>query len=169
MISKVSNICLVLLTLFLACCKNQETTNSNTSTQNGISESKTSTVQKLLLDSLVKFEGKKLQADGLLDQFGINDRIKVLLGKDISYFNEGWGVESTLKKDIDVMYATACKKDNCNTLKLLLVLDILTNNINIYVFDNGRVRTFEESIIIGLSDQVSVEYERLRDDQMAGK
>jgi hypothetical protein len=119
------------------------------------------------LDSLKNFKGKKLQTDGLFKQFEILPRLKKLMGIDFDDFTEGWGDESVLMKEGEVMYATACKSKDCKSLKVLLVIDGLSNNLNVYLFNNHKIKTFEEANIIGLTETIGAQYEKLRDEQQA--
>ncbi len=159
---------LVMMYLFVSCQNKSNIESVSTSSPSGDSTSNTLSEVKTIsisLDSLKNFNGKKLMQDGLFEKFGIMTRIEKLMGKDFVDFKTGWGEESALMKDGEVMYANACKKDNCKSLKILLVLDELTNNLNVYVFNNSKIKTYEESHIIGLTETIGAQYEKLRDEQ----
>lgn len=117
------------------------------------------------LDSLKNFYGKKLKSDSLFEQFAILPRLEKLMGNGFTDFKDGWGEESALMHDGEVMYATACKSNDCKAIKVLLVIDGLSNNLNVYVFNNQKIKTYEESNIIGLTETIGAQYEKLRDEQ----
>ena len=155
--------------LLLASCQNKSAKESITSSSASIDSTSNATAEQIkqpvAMDSLVAFYGKKFKQDKLFEQFRIIPRIKKIMGNNFNEFQSGWGDESEIKKDGEIVYASACKSVDCRTLKVLLVIDCLTNNLNVYIFNDKKIRTYEESNIIGLTETIGTQYEKLRDDQ----
>ncbi|MBK8516313.1 MAG: hypothetical protein IPL55_08495 [Saprospiraceae bacterium] len=149
-------------------CKNKNNVIGDITSHRNIDQTTAAKSEKAALqplDSLKNDVGKKLKANDLFKKYGIQSRLKKMLGKDFKNFEEGWGEESPLKKELELLYATSCKKDNCSSLKILLIIDILTNNLNVYIFQYGTIKTYEEYTIIGLTDSLGTIFEKMRDAQ----
>ncbi|MGB4960366.1 MAG: hypothetical protein WBO36_12875 [Saprospiraceae bacterium] len=152
-------ILVVSLCLFAMACKENTNTSSDSST--AIFD------QDIIIVPFKQMEGEanKLPKEiNLFEKYQLYPRIEKLLGQDFKEFKENWNDETPMVKYIDVMTAIGCKKDDCKSSQYLLLFDLMTNELNIYSFQNAKVRTFEEKTIIGLNDQLSDLYMKIAKD-----
>lgn len=116
----------------------------------------------LTLESLQAYVGKTPGESDLFNKYQLLPRIEKLLGKDFADFKNGWEVETPIKGEGDVYYTTACKKDKCESISIFLVMDTANDNVNVYLFNQGKIKTWEETSIIGLTDVTAAIYEKLK-------
>lgn len=106
--------------------------------------------------------GKYPKDVGLFEQFGLRNRLQKMMGKDFSDIDLFWKTESLIKTEDQILWTTGCADPECKETILILVLDLIDNNINVYRFTGGQGRSFEEKGIIGLPSGLTAEFERIR-------
>lgn len=161
-IVKMKNILVFLVFFLLVSCKNQNTETKamdNVQTPKAI-EAKASV--KKSLDEAKTFVGKKPTEIKLFDQLNLGQRLEKLLGNEFSDFKADWNDDNFIAQDGEILYFTGCRKGACADNKYFILLDIMENNINVINIRNGRPRSFEEGAVIGMTDKVAAEFERVR-------
>jgi hypothetical protein len=151
-------------------CKNQGT-QSNEPEKNGqdtlISENQTpSQATSANVKDLTAFVGKIPQEAGLFEKYLLPQRMQALLGVEYPDFEKDREEEGSLQKDGELIYFTVCRKGACAENTYLIIVDLLNNQINVMNFKGRIVRTYEEGgVIIGLTDKLANEVQRLRSKQ----
>lgn len=155
------NIVLVLLLFIIVSCKNQnEVTKTETAQTSKPAEAPAATPASIA--DAKNFVGKKATDVKLFDQFNLNQRIEKVLGTDFAEFKADWNEENVISQDGEILYFSGCRKGACADNKYFVLLDMMENNINIINIRNGRPKSFEEGAVIGMTDKVADEFERIR-------
>ncbi|HRO09232.1 MAG TPA: hypothetical protein PK611_08490 [Saprospiraceae bacterium] len=158
---------LLIVSLFLAftSCKNNSSgtsisadssasgTQANTTTQTEIS--------KPSFEDAAQYVGKKPSEVELFKKYNLENRLKALLKTDYDTFKEGWNEETPIMKAGEILYFTACKTGSCGTNKYFVMLDMTEPNVNVTFTRGGRAKSYEESAIIGMPDQIADYFEKI--------
>ena len=161
---------MMIILLALVSCKNQgspsgdqEINNQDTlATQN----QEASQAVSANLKDLSAFAGRLPQEAGVFGKYLSPQRLQALLGVEYPDFEKDRSEESPLQKDGELIYFTVCRKNACAENTYLLILDLLNNQVNVMNFKGRIVRTYEEGgVIIGLTDKLAGEVQRLRSNQ----
>ncbi|MBK8347976.1 MAG: hypothetical protein IPL08_10210 [Saprospiraceae bacterium] len=148
--------------VFIA-CQNQKDSSSKSEVKTEASpQTEEKAVAKPPFTDLESFVGKNASEVQLFAKYQLNERLKAIMGSEYTDFNTGWKDLGTIKKDIDIIYTAGCKADACDDTKYFLMMDIMTNELNIFYFSNKRIRSFEEGSIIGMPENVANDYEKIR-------
>lgn len=152
--------------VLLACNQNQNNAENKaskgSSSEAGAALPKEQNIQKISFADLEKNVGKKPAEAKVFENFNIYARLEKMMGEDYKSLKAAWIYEEPLVKDIDVVYTSVCKEKDCTGERYFLLFDVMTNNINVFCFKDGHIRTFEESSIIGLTDNLSKVYTKFR-------
>jgi len=156
-----------LLMLFLISCSSKK--ESSTSSQATAADSAALVLNEAngspnaqSIKELENFIGKKPTEVKLFEKFDLNKRIEKVLGNELAEFNSDWNDETPILKDGEILYFTGCKKGACAENKYFMMLDLVENNFNIINIRNGRPRSFEEGAVIGMSDKLAEDFEKIR-------
>lgn len=160
------NIVFIFLLFLVVSCKNQndgsKTEGAEQTSNSAEGPTPSSTATQTSIADAKNFLGKKATDVKLFDQFNLNQRIEKLLGSDFTEFKADWNDENVIAQDGEILYFTGCRKGACAENKYVVLLDMMENNINIINIRNGRPRSFEEGAVIGMTDKVAAEFERIR-------
>lgn len=118
--------------------------------------------ESLEIAELENLAGKYPSEIRLLEKYGLQTRIKNMMGTDYLNFNQKWNIETPIEIEDKVLWTTGCEKNNCAGHMYILILDLTDNNINIFRFENGQGRSFEEKGIIGLPEGFVSKFEQIR-------
>lgn len=158
---------LIFFLFVLISCKNQgnQTGEQQVNSQDTVASQSQSASQSVAsnVKDLSAFVGKLPQETGVFETYLTAQRMQALLGVEYPDFEKDRTEESPMQKDGELVYFTVCRKNACAENTYLLILDLLNNQINVMNFKGRIVRTYEEGgVIIGLTDKLAGEVQRLR-------
>jgi hypothetical protein len=156
------NIGLVFLLFIMVSCKNQNEVSKTESTTQTSNPAEENAATPTSIAEAKNFVSKKATDVKLFEQFNLNQRIEKLLGTDFTEFKADWNEENLISQDGEILYFSGCRKGACADNKYFVLLDMMENNINIINIRNGRPKSFEEGAVIGMTDKVAEEFERIR-------
>jgi hypothetical protein len=157
--------CLVVLFLMACSSKKESSTSSQTASADTaalVLEQANGSPEPQSIKELENFIGKKPSQVQLFEKFDLNKRIEKVLGSELAEFKSDWNDETPIFKDGEILYFTGCKTGACAENKYFMMLDLVENNFNIINIRNGRPRSFEEGAVIGMSDKVAEDFEKIR-------
>jgi hypothetical protein len=153
-------LCLTLTLTILSCKPRPEAENTVTSAVSASVESPSETIAGF--EGADTLAGKYPRDVGLFERYYLRSRLQKMMGKDFAGMDQFWKTESPIKTEDQILWSTGCADPECKETILILVLDIIDNNINVYRFTGGQGRSFEEKGIIGLPPGLTAEFERIR-------
>lgn len=157
--------CLAVLFLMACSSKKESSTSSQTTSADSAALVQTQangSPEPKSIKELENFIGQKPSQVQLFEKFDLNKRIEKVLGSELAAFKSDWNDETPILKDGEILYFTGCKTGACAENKYFMMLDLVENNFNIINIRNGRPRSFEEGAVIGMSDKVAEDFEKIR-------
>lgn len=146
--------------LSIAACKNNSNS-TNVSNKSEDSADKTILIEKPSMEDADKYVGKKPSEVNLFSQYNLTNRIEALLKNDSKNFTENFNDETPIMRDGELLYFVGCKAGDCKAMKFFVILDLIETNINILVINNGTPKSYEESAIIGMTDNIAKAFQNI--------
>lgn len=154
---------ILIFCLVLACTACNNTSKSTTQSASGESQTENkekAQIDKPSMEDAVKYVGKKPSEVDLFNQYNLNKRIENTLKSDYETFKANWNEETAIMKDGEILYFIGCKTGDCASNKYFVMLDMLDTNINIIFIRGGLPKSFEESAIIGMPENVANAFQK---------
>ncbi len=92
----------------------------------------------------------------------LNKRFEKLMGEHYEEFKSDWNQETPIMKDGEILYFIGCKANSCNDNKFFVMIDLVTDNINVIHMKNRRPVSHEESSVIGMTEKMAADFEKSR-------
>lgn len=136
----------LLLSLTLVSCKynkvkSGEESDATTTINSESSSSVDSKIAQLITQNVDQYPQSDLK---LLENTDFKDRLKALTGNDYENIMENFDTETPIVSDEDVYKFTGCKAHNCPSFLTTILYDAKTDNMNVLVSKNGKVKIYEE-------------------------
>jgi hypothetical protein len=151
--------------LSFTACKNKTNTDKSKSENTEITSSTinndATNIDKPSMEDAAKYVGKKPSEVNLFSQYNLEKRIDALLKNDAQNFKDNLNETTPIMKDGEILYFIGCKAGDCKAMKFFVMLDMLDTNVNVTVINNGTPKSYEESAIIGMTDQIAREFQRI--------
>ncbi|MCC7307975.1 MAG: hypothetical protein IT173_10435 [Acidobacteria bacterium] len=96
------------------------------------------------LDLLKRSVGKTAAEIGLWENDAITARLEKLLGADYPAMKQTWQTQTPIEAEGSVLSLTGCENNNCGDNQYLMYIDTVNNNINVYRFKDGKMKTYTE-------------------------
>lgn len=149
---------------FTACKNNTNTDKSkseNTEITSSLINNEATKIAKPSMEDAAKYVGKKPSEVNLFSQYNLEKRIDALLKNDAQNFKDNLNETTPIMKDGEILYFIGCKVGDCKAMKFFVMLDMLDTNVNVTVINNGTPKSYEESAIIGMTDKIANEFQRI--------
>lgn len=114
------------------------------------------------IKSLTTFVGKKPSEVQIFDKYDFTKRFEKLMGENYTEFKSDWNQETPIMKDGEILYFVGCKANACRENKFFVMIDMITNNLNVIHLKDGRPVSHEENSVIGMSDKIAEDFEKTR-------
>lgn len=156
------------ISALLISCKDSD---NSTSKESIVSENTTAFSPKSENSSsdfsyVASFVGQGAKQSGLLDIPVFKKRLVDLLQSEYNDMVAEWNDDITIQKEEEFYYFSGCDIDDCKKDYYFIVLDNTDNNINIHNFQYSRVKSYEEGAIIGFTEKISTQFDKIRQSQM---
>ncbi|MFZ1579898.1 MAG: hypothetical protein WAT26_02110 [Saprospiraceae bacterium] len=151
--------------IFFLSCSSKKESNVQTTTEVTPAPANVETPQTSSGDdikSLTSFVGKKPSEAQIFDKFDFTKRFEKLMGEHYSEFKSDWNQETPIMKDGEILYFVGCKANACRENKFFVMIDMITNNLNVIHLKDGRPVSHEESAVIGMSEKIAEDFEKTR-------
>ncbi|MFN8339736.1 MAG: hypothetical protein U0T36_12035 [Saprospiraceae bacterium] len=117
---------------------------------------------KIDIKDLGNLVGQKPTESKIFEMDHLGKRFEKLMGEHYAEFKSDWNQETPFMKDGEIIYFVGCKAPNCSENKFFVMIDLITDNINIIHIMNGRPVSHEESSVIGMTDKLAQDFEKCR-------
>lgn len=112
------------------------------------------------VDSLYTLVNKSVIGTQFLTKSSLAPRIKTLLGPDYDEMVKNWNTETPFEKQENILHAWGCKQHDCSSYSYDLFIDVKSNKINVYKFNESKLTAFkEDNFDITLKDAFLKDFE----------
>ena len=121
------------------------------------------------LDLLKRSVGKTAAEIGLWENNEITARLEKLLGADYAAMKQNWQTQTPIEAEGSVLSLTGCENNNCGGNQYLMYVDTANNNINVYRFKDGKMKTYSEKGAIELPKGLAKDLETTKQNAETSK
>ncbi|MCC6329521.1 MAG: hypothetical protein IT174_13480 [Acidobacteria bacterium] len=129
----------------------------------------TTPVDDASLDLLKRSVGKTAAEIGLWENDAITARLEKLLGADYPAMKQNWQTQTPIEAEGSVLSLTGCENNNCGDNQYLMYVDTAANNINVYRFKDGKMKTYTEKGEIKLPQSLAKDLETTKQNAQTSK
>ena len=166
---------ITLATLLTAACSSTSAPNTansthaaNTATPTPVAAS-TTPAADASLHLLKRSVGKTAAEIGLWENNEITARLEKLLGADYTSMKQNWQTQTPIEAEGSVLSLTGCENNNCGGNQYLMYVDTANNNINVYRFKDGKMKTYSEKGAIELPKGLAKDLETTKQNAETSK
>ena len=116
------------------------------------------------LDLLKRSVGKTAAEIGLWENDAITARLE-----NYPAMKQNWQTQTPIEAEGSVLSLTGCENNNCGDNQYLMYVDTAANNINVYRFKDGKMKTYTEKGEIKLPQGLAKDLETTKQNAETSK